>query len=173
MAVVTVFSGILIAQPTVYAAVKSVFYSWGDIFLDYQLESSEGSSSQNDMYYGIKVNWVPENFVMIESKISPRTFSSILFYDTSYIGDGEIPKIDIQVAYANNGGEGGVDNEHGILEPLEVKNAENIQFIHSNVEGYYSFLLFTKGEFFYQLSVPYEISTEEIVKIAESIEILY
>lgn len=171
---IAILFGTLMTQPPVQAAVKSVFYSWGDAFLDYELNQDDYAAQNNTPIYGIKVGYLPDGYEFDNARISPWLDSRNTYTYSIATSDEEREnkQIDITYCYSNISSNGGVDNEHGVLTPLNIAGATEIQYIKSNVEGYFSYVMWIRDDYFFKLIVPYGMDETDIVNIAESIEII-
>lgn len=161
---IAVFSCFLIIQPPVYAAVKSVFYEWFDDHVRIQLAPSDVKAD----FVGVKLNYVPDGFSLVQAIICPSGITTI-----DYDGTNNFELISLVIVDYYGDFEGNVDNEHGTIQPLEIDGATDIMYIKSILPDYPSHVMWSKENLFYQLLCPYSLTDEQIINLIENIELIY
>ena len=155
-AVFGIVFGVLLTQPSVFAAVQNVFRSVFDKYDKYEYFGEELTSENFDN--GIKLGYVPDGYRLSKGDYSPIDVT--LFYTN------ETDKIIFEYGIAD-GLVAYYDNEHNTYYEFE-QGGTKYHYYESNDSDFFSTLLWYDNG--YSFEILAYLPKDELIKIAENIE---
>lgn len=156
-AVFGIFFGVLLTQPSVFAAVQNVFRSVFDKYDKYEF-SSNGELTVENFDDSFRLGYVPEGYYLSLGNYSP------VYISLTYTNEND--KIYFIYAIAD-GLTSYYDNEHNTYYEFEYNGTE-YHYYESNDSDFYDTLLwYDRG---YSFSILAFLPKDELIKMAESIE---
>ena len=155
-AVFGVFFGVLLTQPSVFAAVQNVFRSVFDKYDKYEYFGEELTSENFDN--GIKFGYVPDGYRLSKGDYSPIDVT--LFYTN------ETDKIIFEYCIANFT-TSLYDNEHSSYSSFILNDVE-YHYYESNDNVFTNKLIWYKDG--YEFGIYAHLPKDELIKMAENIE---
>ncbi len=157
-AVFGVAFGVMLTQPTVYAAVKNVIRT---VFDTHDKFTYQGSFNSNDMPFDntLRPEYIPEGY-----DLRSIYFGYGIVFATYESTDEKT--IDFEYGFAD-GASVSVDNERHILKEI-TKKEQTYYFYEAMEENDLNMLIWYSGEFFYDIDA--RLPEDEMLKIAESVK---
>ncbi len=121
---------------------------------------------------GLRADYLPEGYHFDWSQIYSST--RVVNRYTSSAGPTKLREIKIDVSNTNNSGiyfHTTISNLTEI-QPLKITGARDTLYIRSKSEDAYSYLTWEWGSYYFLIAATADVSTEDIVKIAESLVII-
>ncbi len=156
-AIMGVFFGGLLTQPTVYAAVQNVIRTLFDKFDKYDYIGEE--LTVDNFNNNIRLGYVPDGYYLSKGNYFPA-YVTLLYKDKD---DNEII-FDYCIA---NGTSSNYDNEHNLYSSFTKKGIEYHYYESNDSDFANTIVWYDKG---YSFSISAHISKDEFVKIAENVK---
>lgn len=156
-AVFGIFFGVLLTQPSVFAAVQNVFRSVFDKYDKYEFAGGEELTVEN-FDNSFRLGYVPNGYYLSDGKYSPISVTLIYSNENS--------NIEFQYKIAD-GLVSNYDNEHNLYVSF-YSNGIEYHYYESNDSDFYDTLLWYADG--YAFNIYAHLPKDELIKIAENIE---